>query len=102
MIARKPSRLLAGEGYVKLSAQYCDAPAKVLFFSSATTTCTPFIPRDRVAASALRAFPSSINTLANLCCEPGLFKLSSDGQIVVPLPPSNAVVSWIRDWLFIE
>jgi len=100
-VARKPSRLLAGDGQVKLSLQYLEAPAKVLFATSATTTCTPFIPRDRVAASALLVAPSNIRTLSSLGRESGPFDVVSDEKIGVPIPPSRVSVSSVRGWLFI-
>jgi hypothetical protein len=41
-----------------------EAPASVLVVSSATTTGTPLLPRERVAAKALRVLPSRITTLS--------------------------------------
>jgi len=58
---RKPS---VGDGYVKLSLQYLETPASVLVVSPATTTGTPLLPRERVAARALRVLPSRIRTLS--------------------------------------
>src|SRR5882724_2993815 len=63
-VERNDRKSSVGDGYVKLSLQYLEAPASVLLVSSATTTGTPLLPRERVAAKALRVSPSRIRTFS--------------------------------------
>src|SRR6266481_2639841 len=70
-VERNNRKSAVGEGYVKLSLQYFEEPERVLFVSSATTTGTPLLPRERVAAKALRALPSRIRIFSIPCqCSP--------------------------------
>src|SRR5882762_5839181 len=66
-VERNDRKSAVGEGYVKLSLQYFEEPERVLFVSSATTTGTPLLPRERVAAKALRALPSRIRIFSIPC-----------------------------------
>src|SRR5260221_2129081 len=65
-VERNDRKSAVGEGYVKFSLQYFEEPARVLFVSSATTTGMPLLPRERVAAKALRALPSRIRIFSIL------------------------------------
>src|SRR5579864_2800606 len=73
-----PSGFSPGEGYTNVSPQYWDVPARVLFDSPATTTHTPLLPNERVAASAPRVLPSVMRTFAFMVLELMLCSFSTD------------------------
>lgn len=55
----------------------------VRLVSPPTTTGTPFLPSERVAASALRVVPSRMTTPVDVACESGLLATVSAGRTLV-------------------
>src|SRR6266404_7200219 len=97
-VERNDCKPAVGEGYVKFSLQYFEEPARVLFVSSATTTGMPLLPRERVAAKALRALPSRMRIFSILCRRSPRAHTGSGPGVLLPVKGSDAVFSSVMAW----